>query len=460
MGLVFVICCSGSKTKDNFIYNSNSQSVKFVASPEKAPCDGALYCRPDDKISGTDKTWRDLVLEQNHPDLVKAYCLYKNNVYRGLHKTFERFYIFSAGWGIIRSDFMLPAYNITFANAPEWEKRKKDMQWNDFNHLKDDAANFAPGDKIMLLAGSGYIGHFCDMTKSISNKKIIIHKGPDIPESDGFEYRHYETPRRTNWFYEVAENFIQAVDQQRQKRAGAENSKNQSGKNDKEAENGRLKAIIPEWKKRKKALFQNGQTAIKTKNYDDAIDAFSQLIKLIPNTAAADLFYLRGYAYEQKGDLEMAIADYTNACKINPHDPWPYYNRGKVYNRKGEYDKAIEDFSQALSLNPDFTSAYTNRGLAYANKGESDTAIAEYSQAVRIDPECAAAYNYRGNIYKEKGVYDSAISDYTRAIELDPEAKELYPNKAAVYKNRGDAYKAKGDMQKAKEDYEISLELG
>jgi hypothetical protein len=208
-----VLCCSSKKTKDRFYYNG--QPIKFVASLSKAPRDVAKYCRPDDKIiPGETRTWRDLVLEQKHPDLVQAYCLYKHKVYRDLYREFgNRFYILSGGWGIIRANFKLPDYNITYStapNMPEYARRRDNIGWNDINHLKEDAENktFDSDSIIVLFAGADYAPPFCDMTQSIPNRKKILYKSQNIMRRQGFEYIYYDTNRITTWFYEAAGEFI------------------------------------------------------------------------------------------------------------------------------------------------------------------------------------------------------------------------------------------------------------
>ena len=71
--------------------------------------------------------------------------------------------------------------------------------------------------------------------------------------------------------------------------------------------------------------------------------------------------------------------------------------------RKAMYDRAIADFTQAIRLDPNDTKAYTERGSAYNAKGDNDRAIADFTQALRLNSNDVAAYNNRGNAYYYKG---------------------------------------------------------
>ena len=87
----------------------------------------------------------------------------------------------------------------------------------------------------------------------------------------------------------------------------------------------------------------------------------------------------------------------------------------------GEYDTAIADYTEAIRINPEFAATYNNRANAHAKIGENDEAIADLTEMIRLKPELAKAYNNRGNIYQRMGKYDKAIADYTEAIRIDPE---------------------------------------
>jgi tetratricopeptide (TPR) repeat protein len=195
---------------------------------------------------------------------------------------------------------------------------------------------------------------------------------------------------------------------------------------------------------------------------------------------------IRGLAYEEKGQCDEAISNYTKALEINPRDAEAYYNRGIVYNRKSQYDEAISDFSKALKINPRYGDAYHGRGGIYTKRGQYDEAISDYAKALEINPKDAAAYHRRGIIYTKKGQYDEAISDYTKALEINPKdaaayggrglaydnkgqydyaisdytkALEINPKDALAYGGRGDSYKKKDQYDRAISDYNKALEI-
>ena len=90
----------------------------------------------------------------------------------------------------------------------------------------------------------------------------------------------------------------------------------------------------------------------------------------------------------------------------------------------GELELAIADFSEAIRLDPECVEAYVERGRAYAGTElqEYDRAIADFTEAIRLDPTRAEILVDRGNAYAEREDYDQAIADFTSAIEFEPQA--------------------------------------
>jgi tetratricopeptide (TPR) repeat protein len=187
-------------------------------------------------------------------------------------------------------------------------------------------------------------------------------------------------------------------------------------------------------------------------DYDRAIADYTEAIRLDPGLALA--YNNRGFAYSAKGDNDRAIADYDQAIKINPlpaSNPHVnvYVNRGNAYLAKGDFDRAIADSNEAIRLDPKLANAYGNRGIAYYRKGDYDRAIADYTETIRLDPKLATAFNYRASAYEYKGEYHRAIADSNEAIRLDPKLATAYSVRASAYNSKGDYDRAIADSNEA-----------
>ena len=73
----------------------------------------------------------------------------------------------------------------------------------------------------------------------------------------------------------------------------------------------------------------------------------------------------RGIAHAEKDQLDEAIDEYTEAIRLNPQCALAYSNRGDAYRKKGEFDKAIVDCTEAIRLDPKDAQALSHRGYAY-----------------------------------------------------------------------------------------------
>ncbi|MDH3472477.1 MAG: hypothetical protein OEM59_02195 [Rhodospirillales bacterium] len=210
-----VIQCAASKTPDaGFFCAGNGKRIHFVAPPEKAPPldSRGIYARPDNPSDIQGKTWRDKLSAYNRAPaenpfgLVPAYRLYQNAVYRDLVDRFGQgnVFILSAGWGLIRSDFLTPKYDITFsASADAYKRRRPRDIYHDFCQLPLDR-----GNEIVFFGGKDYRPLFYRLTRNIRAHKIVFYNSAFIREEPGFEFRRYETMTRTNWHYQCATDFL------------------------------------------------------------------------------------------------------------------------------------------------------------------------------------------------------------------------------------------------------------
>ncbi|MES0491417.1 MAG: tetratricopeptide repeat protein [Leptospirales bacterium] len=193
-----------------------------------------------------------------------------------------------------------------------------------------------------------------------------------------------------------------------------------------------------------------GISYYKKEQYQKAVDAFSEAIRLDPDDE--DNYLNRGASYYNLDKHNKAIKDYNKAIELKPDYAEAYNNRGAVYDDLKKYDKAVKDYNKAIELKPDYANAYNNRGIAYNNLEEYDKAVKDYDKAIELKPDYADAYNNRGNTYKNLKKYDEAIKDYDKAIKLKPDYENAYFNRAYSYSQL-----KQHDM--AIEDYKKALEL-
>ncbi|MFN7383050.1 MAG: tetratricopeptide repeat protein [Dolichospermum sp.] len=117
-------------------------------------------------------------------------------------------------------------------------------------------------------------------------------------------------------------------------------------------------------------------------------------------------------------DKQKAIADYTQAIKINPKDADAYIGRGNVRNELGNKQGTIDDYTQAIKINPNYADAYIIRGNVRNELGDKQGAIDDYNQAIKFNPNLALAYYNRGVVRYELGDKQGTIDDFQQAAKL------------------------------------------
>ena len=212
--MIVVIQCAARKKPDaGHLQGPDGRNIMFVANPATAPVrTDRVYARPDDPADA-EKSWRTLLLDYNTDSgnnplgLLHAWKLYANPTYERLakHVGVAHLYILSAGWGLIKADFLTPAYDITFTSqADDYKRRRKSARYNDFCMLPSEGV-----EPIVFFGGKDYVNLFCSLTKHAKGHRTVWHNSASEPKAEGCCVQRFNTAIRTNWHYECAQAFIE-----------------------------------------------------------------------------------------------------------------------------------------------------------------------------------------------------------------------------------------------------------
>lgn len=115
---------------------------------------------------------------------------------------------------------------------------------------------------------------------------------------------------------------------------------------------------------------------------------------------------------------------WSHVVKEQPDYFLGYYNRGIAFRDKGFMNEAIPDFTEAIRCNPDFTQAYLARGTVFSVMGEHSGAINDFTIVIRKEPVNKAAWLNRANAEYNSGNYISALNDYKMFLGFEPMHEE------------------------------------
>jgi tetratricopeptide (TPR) repeat protein len=195
--------------------------------------------------------------------------------------------------------------------------------------------------------------------------------------------------------------------------------------------------ISPEERSRRvRESIERGNERSRANDFDAAIAAYTEAIRLVPTDAS--IYNNRAFAYWSRGMTDRAIADYDETLRLEPDNIVARTNRAVAYNFRGDYELAIRDLDHALKLRPDSPDVLNSRCWGRALAGMTDLALADCNAALKLRPNDPNTLDSRGFAYLKAGQNDRAIADYDAALNLDSRLA------GALY-GRGIAKVRKGD---------------
>jgi tetratricopeptide (TPR) repeat protein len=167
----------------------------------------------------------------------------------------------------------------------------------------------------------------------------------------------------------------------------------------------------------------------------------------------------RGLAYAKLGEIDKAISDLQEASAWKSDEALTKYNLGRLKLVKGDSKGAIADLTEAIRVNPKYSPALMDRASAYAAAGEYMNAQKDLDAALSGEKTVEGFYN--------RAMARLAIGDSSGAVSDIAEAKnygaQYVINKKAQLQEQISAKETKGERDIALSDLleqVVLIELG
>ncbi|MEH1862836.1 MAG: protein kinase [Nostoc sp.] len=148
--------------------------------------------------------------------------------------------------------------------------------------------------------------------------------------------------------------------------------------------------------------------------YTSAVEALQAVINIVQPPRPPSLTYKelcdQARAKNEKGDLQGAISDYTQAVQLKS-DFVTYYYRGLAYSAIGDKKAAIADYNQAIQLKPDFAYAYYERARLRRDGDDKPGALVDFQQAANLYQQQGDTAMYQAAVDRIAKLKNSEIGE-------------------------------------------------
>src|SRR5271167_3732383 len=130
--------------------------------------------------------------------------------------------------------------------------------------------------------------------------------------------------------------------------------------------------------------------------HEDAIRAYSQVLELDPNHAAAHINL--GTLYYNRQDFVLCEEHYRHAVASDPRYALAYFDLGNVLDETGRIAEAVAAYTTAIRLAPTYADAHYNLALAYERLRQPRQALPHWKIYLKLDSSGPWAVHARNQI--------------------------------------------------------------
>jgi tetratricopeptide (TPR) repeat protein len=231
-----------------------------------------------------------------------------------------------------------------------------------------------------------------------------------------------------------------------------------------------------------------GDSWLALEQYSEAKETYDKAVEIDPNVP--NLYADLAYIAHKQNDLDLAEENYEKALELKEDPAWKralahtywtnknddkaikafedikeYSISGYIYQNKEDLENAVADYKKAIELDPKDHKSRYNLAQIYYSLGKKEDAKREYEAVLQQKPNDVEVMFLLASLRQELGDYSVAINYYKDLLdnyltEADKAAvtddKKLFKNN--VQYNLGLAYKMQQNFEAAEESFEDLLD--
>lgn len=159
---------------------------------------------------------------------------------------------------------------------------------------------------------------------------------------------------------------------------------------------------------------------------DKAKDELLRVTSLVPDRSQLpqyDGLYLTAINATVTREFPDAVKAYSEIAKLTPNDAHAYVDLGRAHEKNAEIDKALENYVKAIALDGQYATAYLRAGDVYSRKLDVASASSVFEKAHALFKALgnaegvAEVYRQRGILFRGLGRFAEARSQFQDALE-------------------------------------------
>jgi tetratricopeptide (TPR) repeat protein len=178
----------------------------------------------------------------------------------------------------------------------------------------------------------------------------------------------------------------------------------------------------------------------------------------------AERYMIQAFNAKIGNNYDKAVEAYNDLVKLMPNDPQVQFEMGLLYESHGTFDQAHEHFLRALQSDPKYVDALLAVGRVEVEQGNAQAALDHLNQALSLTVQLgqqqgkASILQIMGTAYSSLNKLDDALQSLQQSLEI---AKQLNDKKIIAMSESlmANIHDRQGKSQQAENEYRDVLKL-